>query len=556
MQKLQRYQGLIKIASIVGIIVALFLIMRTMPVGPAVVQLESIVESLGIWGPIAFAGAYIIAAVAFVPGLPLTLAAGAVFGLLWGTVTVSIASTVAAAVSFIIGRYLARSTVQAQAAKFPKFAAVDRAIGNGGWRIVLMLRLVPVFPYSAGNYLLGLTPVRFWSYVLASWVGMMPATVVYVYFGHLGRVGVEAAASGVESGRGPLEWTLLIIGLLAAIAVTAYVTHLTQRALAEQTELEPDATDETKTEAEDVDDQRDEPAPQRNVRITMSMAGTALALLILGACATLNPDWLSRFFGPPAVAMTEAYTAQPDGPTFDHTAFDRIVKAYVSDNDGGGWVDYAALAERDRDALQAYIQQIGDADFEALGRDEKLALLINAYNAFTLELILEHFQTPDGNRLQSIMDIPAAKRWKDERWRVGEHVWSLDQIEHEQIRPKFKEPRIHWALVCAAVGCPPLRSEAFTGERLDAQLHDQGSVVHRHERWYRYDRENGRVHLAELYKWYGGDFEQTDGGILEHAARFDDTLRADLEAGQRPDVRWITYDWSLNHRDHVQAERE
>jgi hypothetical protein len=96
-----------------------------------------------------------------------------------------------------------------------------------------------------------------------------------------------------------------------------------------------------------------------------------------------------------------------------------------------------------------------------MGRNEKLALLINAYNAFTLKLIVERLP------VQSILDIPAAERWDAVRWKVGGQVWSLKQIEHEQIRPKFTEPRVHFALVCAAVGCPPLRNEAYDASRLD-----------------------------------------------------------------------------------------
>ena len=124
----------------------------------------------------------------------------------------------------------------------------------------------------------------------------------------------------------------------------------------------------------------------------------------------------------------------------------------------GGWVDDESLRAEQAD-LKRYIEAIGAAPFEKLGRDQKLALLLNAYNAFTLELVLEHYP------LDSIKDIPSDRRWSDERWKVGGHTWSLEQIEHEQIRPKFVEPRVHFALVCAAIGCPPLRSEAYAADR-------------------------------------------------------------------------------------------
>ena len=120
------------------------------------------------------------------------------------------------------------------------------------------------------------------------------------------------------------------------------------------------------------------------------------------------------------------------------------------------------------------------APIDELGRDERLALLINAYNAFTLRLILDHYP------VASITDIPADQRWDAVRWRLAGETYSLNQIEHELVRPNFREPRIHFALVCAAVGCPPLRTEAYTGELLEEQLEGQTRYSHAHDRWLRY----------------------------------------------------------------------
>lgn len=542
-----RYRSQIKLGSILAILIGLLLIAMTLPVGAGVSWLESVVRDLGVIGPLVFGAAYVIGALLFIPGLALTVAAGALFGLFWGLVTVSIASTTTGALAFLIARHLARDAVNEQARKYRKFEAVDRAIGQGGGRIVLMLRLVPVFPFSIGNYLLGLTRVRFWPYVLASWIGMLPGTFVYVYFGHVGRMGIQAAAEGGEGGGGPLQWTLLAIGGLAAIAVTVYITKLARRALQQQTEIVGEA-DEAGTEKGVAKEATvaEVLAARRRATGTLILAGTGVVMLILGACAQLQPNWLTRMFGPPTVVMAEAYAPKPDGPTFDHSTFDRLLARYVDEE---GWVDYAALKARDRDALQAYIEELGEADFEALGRDEKLALLINAYNAFTLELILEHW---DDGRLESIRDIPSSKRWDHERWRVGENVWSLNQIEHEQIRPKFKEPRIYWVVVCAAVGCPPLRPEAYVGDRIEEQLHDQGRLVHSGDRWFRYDRDSGIVHLTKLYEWYKDDYVQIDGGVLEHAAQYMPELREDLDADNAPSIRWLDYDWALNHREHAE----
>ncbi len=181
-------------------------------------------------------------------------------------------------------------------------------------------------------------------------------------------------------------------------------------------------------------------------------------------------------------------------------------------------------------------------------REKKLALLINAYNAFTIQLILDYW---DEGRLESIRDIPTDRRWKHRRWRVGDNLWSLDEIEHDTIRIHFIEPRIHWALVCAAVGCPPLRNEAYTAEELDEQLDEQARYVHGHERWFRFDREANTVHLTRLYQWYRGDYEQVAGSILDHAAQYAPQLEEALDEGQRPRIRWLDYSWDLNTQENL-----
>lgn len=536
-----RHRGAIRIASIIAIIVGLFLTMRTLPIEAGVDRLQDWVDGLGVWGPLVFGVIYVLAAVFFVPGSVITLAAGAIFGLFWGTVTVSLASTTGAAIAFLIGRYAARRSVSQQATKYPRFRVVDHAVGEEGWKVVVLLRLAPVFPFSIGNYLLGLTSIRFWPYIMASWLAMLPGTFLYVYLGHVGRAGIEAAGGGrvPGGGRSAGEWVMLVVGLLATIGLVVYIVRFALRAMQRHTGIEP-AVDEGAEDA--TTSESAHPFRRAPEWPTATLMMAAVFVLALGACASLKPGWLSGMFGPSAVVPQEAYEERLDGPVFDHSTFDAIAKTYVSD---GGWVDYAALHANGRDELKKYIDQVAGTDFDALGRDERLALLINAYNAFTLELILEHWNEGD---LESIKDIPASKRWEDVRWKVGDHTWSLNQIEHEQVRPKFREPRIHWALVCAAVGCPPLRTEAYTGARIDEQLEDQARAVHTGGRWFSYDHTASVVHATELYRWYGSDFMQVDGGPLPHAAKYFPGLREDLESGRTPRIEWITYDWSLNNR--------
>ncbi|RME92605.1 MAG: TVP38/TMEM64 family protein [Verrucomicrobia bacterium] len=186
------------------------------------------VEAWGAWGILVFVVAYVVAAVLLIPGSALTLGAGAVFGLLRGTVIVSVASTLAAAAAFLIGRHGAREAVARRLEANPRFAALDRAVAEEGWKIVLLTRLSPVFPYTLLNYAFGLTRVKFSHYVLASWVGMLPGTVMYVYLGTLARVAADRS-------RTPAEWALYGVGLAATVAVTVLITRTARRALADKT---------------------------------------------------------------------------------------------------------------------------------------------------------------------------------------------------------------------------------------------------------------------------------------------------------------------------------
>ena len=186
------------------------------------------IDQFGIWGPILFILIYATAAVFFIPGSALTLGAGALFGVVKGTILVSLASTLGAALAFLIGRYVARDWVAKKVEENPKFKAVDEAVGREGWKIVALTRLSPVFPYTFLNYAYGLTKVKFPHYVLASWLGMLPGTIMYVYLGSLARLGVQA------EGASKAQIAMRIVGLLATVGVTVYITKIARKALKEK----------------------------------------------------------------------------------------------------------------------------------------------------------------------------------------------------------------------------------------------------------------------------------------------------------------------------------
>lgn len=224
---------LVRLLTVAAALALLFVVGRS--AGGYVPQFAAWVEELGIWGPIVFAAAYVIATVAFVPGSLLTLAAGAIFGVALGTLLVFFAATVGAAAAFLIARHLARSAIEHRVADNPKFDAIDRAVAEQGRKIVFLLRLSPVFPFNLLNYALGLTRVGFWDYAIAS-LGMLPGTLLYVYTGAVAGE-VAALAGGVAPERGAGYYAVWVVGLLATVAVTTFVTRTARRALQEATEV-------------------------------------------------------------------------------------------------------------------------------------------------------------------------------------------------------------------------------------------------------------------------------------------------------------------------------
>lgn len=212
-------------------------------VGAALPELAARVASLGTLGPVAYVLAYAAFTVALIPGSILTVAAGALFGLARGTAYALLGATAGAVGAFLISRHAARPQVERRIASDPRFERLDRAVGREGLKVVFLLRLSPIFPFTLLNYALGLTRVRLSDYAVAS-VGMLPGTLLYVYYGKLaGDVAAIAAGAPVE--RGP--WYLVSIGagLLATLVLSVFIARLARRALdreqADDTPTTPEA---------------------------------------------------------------------------------------------------------------------------------------------------------------------------------------------------------------------------------------------------------------------------------------------------------------------------
>lgn len=196
----------------------------------AVSGLEAAIAAAGPLGPILFIGAYILATVLLIPASVLTVAAGFLFGPISGSIVVSIAATLGATAAFLVGRYIARPAVARRAAEDTRFAAVDRAIAAQGAKIVLLLRLSPLVPFSLLNYALSLTNIPLGSYIGASWAGMLPGTIAYVALGGAGKAAAETAA-GV--GNSPLQLVLYGVGALATLGATVLISRAASQALKE-----------------------------------------------------------------------------------------------------------------------------------------------------------------------------------------------------------------------------------------------------------------------------------------------------------------------------------
>ena len=236
----------------------------------------------------------------------------------------------------------------------------------------------------------------------------------------------------------------------------------------------------------------------------------------------------------------------------DHTLFSELLEKHVSES---GFVDYAGIKEREE--LDAYLNVLAATSPEELSTDEAIAFWINAYNAYTIKLIVENY--PVGSireispfRIKGLrLAIPKINSPFEYRLAVIDgNTYSLDDIEHGILRKQFDEPRIHFALVCASISCPPLRREAFTGERLHEQLDDQA-------RAFLYDESKNKIapgdtiYLSRIFNWFQGDFGDSKVDLQRYLALyFEGVVQEKLLKGDYK-VRYLDYDWSLNEANDV-----
>ncbi len=215
-----------------------------------------------------------------------------------------------------------------------------------------------------------------------------------------------------------------------------------------------------------------------------------------------------------------------------HDSYDALLKAYVTD----GMVDYKSIKEN-RSTLDNYLSnmaKINEKEFNSWSKDERLAYLINLYNAQTLKLIIDNYPLESIKDLGSLFKTP----WEEKFIPLLGKTISLDNIEHDIIRKEYNEPRIHLALVCAAFSCPPLRSEAYVGEKLSSQLDNQGYAFFASPTGLQVDHEKKRVSLSSILKWYKEDFESVEKFAQKYSK----------ENFSNYKISWLKYDWKLNEK--------
>lgn len=247
-----------------------------------------------------------------------------------------------------------------------------------------------------------------------------------------------------------------------------------------------------------------------------------------------------------AIAVFILTGAAPAAVPFDqtHARFARVLSNFVAN----ARVDYSRLkaSPADLDAYLTEIAAVKSDEFAAWPKEDRLALHVNLYNAQTLRLIIDHYPVKS---IRSIGVLPGAA-WRELVVRFGGQVMSLDHLENKIIRVEYAEPRIHFALVCAAMSCPPLRAEPYLGARLPAQLDDQARRFLETKAKNRFDEATGTLWLSPIFEWYDGDFT-TNGRTLEDYVKplLPQVSATALGRATKVKIRYTDYDWTLNDLD-------
>ncbi|NNM33895.1 MAG: DUF547 domain-containing protein [Gemmatimonadetes bacterium] len=489
-----RKRSFLKLIALGVILIGGFLAVRVTPLGDVLSRdgVSSAIELLrgSAWAPIIFIAAYAGLTALAVPGTILTLVGGGVFGVFWGTVYNSIAANIGANAAFLISRALGRDGVRGLlGSDSTALEKLDDVVGRHGFRGLLTLRLIPLVPFNALNFGSGLLPLRWRTYAVATLVGIFPGTLVYTFF-------ADALLQGSqEASRGALI-RVLIAGVL--LILMSFLPQILKRF---------------------------------RISVPGAAAGVLFGLL----------SW-------PGGALGQTRGAEPVLP--DHGGFTMLLEAVVVPEG----VDYSGLKARHGD-LEAYLGRlasVADADLGAASQAERLAFWINAYNACMLDRVVRHYPIERAGGLARLKNAVAG-RPTNSVWQISDVFTeahcavagadrSQDEIEHEIIRP-MGDPRIHFAINCAAVSCPPLVAEAYTGAELEDQLDERVRAFMADTAHYRLD--GGTLQVNKVLDWFGSDFGGPEG-LKAFFGQYASGPEKEMLEDPDTEVTYFEYDWTLN----------
>ncbi len=492
---------LFKLGALVLLVVAGYLIARTTPLG-GYLSREGIFEVVAWlrghpWAPVIFVAIYAAATALAVPGTILTLGGGAIFGFWWGTLLNMTAANIGANAAFGISRALGRDGVRhLMGSDSATLEQLDGIVKRHGFQGLLTLRLIPLVPFNALNFGSGLMPLRWRTYALATLIGIVPGTAVYTFF-------ADALLQGSQEASREALWRVAIAGVLLVL-----LSFL--------------------------------PALLKRMNIRLPGMGAILALL------ALTPGF-------PGASAASAQQAS-GGQLPDHGDFSEVLASVV----GESGVAYRRLAA-DPSRLNAYIARLEGTDLAAVqsaSSADQLAFWINAYNACMLKRVIDNYPIRRAGGLLRIRNTaagrPANSVWQISDVFTGDHCpvaraqRSQDEIEHEIIRP-MGDPRIHFAINCAAVSCPPLIPRAYEAASLDGQLDERVLAFVNDPVHFHIVADDGRrtVRVNTVLDWFKEDFGGVEG-IRAFLARY--ASGAAREALDDPDtgLEFVDYDWTLN----------
>ena len=267
--------------------------------------------------------------------------------------------------------------------------------------------------------------------------------------------------------------------------------------------------------------------------------------VILSLAALPLAGFVDKLFSPSA-DLWERWTAHDPNSrkTIDHAAWDRFVGIQVQPGqDGVSRLPYGAIPAADRDALRVYVAQLAALPISRFSRKEQLAYWINLYNALTVQVVLDDYPVESIRDIDISPGLFADGPWDKELVEIeGEDV-SLNDIEHRILRPIWKDPRIHYAVNCASIGCPNLLTKAFTGATVEAQMDQAARAYVNHPRGSRVT--GGKLQVSSIYVWFQDDFGGNDAGVIDHLKRYAEPDLAAQLAGVN-EIDKHDYDWTLN----------